>query len=39
MEVWAVKHYPISIATLKPLFNILGFASKNISKLNEFLNQ
>lgn len=27
----------MSIDTLKPLFHILGFASKNISKLNEFL--
>ena len=38
LEVWAVKNYPISIKTLKPLFHILGFASKNISKFNEFLN-
>ena len=37
VEVWAVKDYPILIDTLKPLFHILGFASKNISKLNDFL--
>ena len=37
VEVWAVKDYPISINTLKPLFHILSFASKNISKFNEFL--
>mmetsp|Transcript_40989 Transcript_40989/g.39525 ORF Transcript_40989/g.39525 Transcript_40989/m.39525 type:complete len:94 (+) Transcript_40989:235-516(+) len=38
LEVWSVKDYPICISTLKPLFHILGFASKNISKFNEFLN-
>lgn len=37
-EIWTVKDFPISIETLKPLFHILGFASKNISKFNDFLN-
>lgn len=37
VEVWAVRDYPISIDTLRPLFHILGFASKNISKFNDFL--
>ena len=37
VQVWAVKDYPISIETLRPLFHILGFASKNISKFNDFL--
>jgi hypothetical protein len=37
VEVWAVKNYPILIDTLKPLFHILGFASKNISKFNDFI--
>jgi hypothetical protein len=37
IEVWAVKGYPISVKTLKPLFKILGFASKNISKFNDVL--
>jgi hypothetical protein len=36
-EVWSVRDYPITIDTLKPLFHLLGFASKNISKLNDFL--
>jgi len=35
--MWTVKDFPINISILKPLFHILGFASKNISKVNEFL--
>ena len=38
IEVWTVDNYPINIKTLKPLFHILGFASKNISKFNEFIS-
>lgn len=37
VEVYAVEDFPISLKTLKPLFHILGFASKNISKVNDFL--
>ncbi len=37
VEVYAVDNFPISLQTLKPLFHILGFASKNISKVNDFL--
>ncbi|CDW83158.1 UNKNOWN [Stylonychia lemnae] len=37
VEMWAVRDFPINIATLRPLFHIMGFASKNISKFNDFL--
>lgn len=35
--MWTVMDFPIKIEILKPLFHILGFASKNISKVNDFL--
>jgi hypothetical protein len=38
-SVWAAKDYPISVETLQPLFHVLSFASKNISKFNEFISK
>lgn len=37
VEVFAVKDFPIQINTMKPLFNILGFAQKNIAKFDDFI--
>eukprot|EP00347_Sterkiella_histriomuscorum_P011537 403372077 len=37
LELYTVQDYPINVETLRPLFHILGFASKNISKFNDFI--
>ena len=39
VEIWGVnaEEFPLKLSMLKPIFHVLSFAQKNISKINDFL--
>ena len=36
-NVWLCEDYPISMKELQPILHVLGFASKHMQKLKDFL--